>query len=114
MIKVNKIKPYASHKSDSMSVPFRANVNSARNYFHLHYSGFKRYRDGYSYFYQIEKYNLKKKNTKKTQISALGHKVPKRTVVQNKKVVLTVYRFKTESIVKSKQNARSFYVELKF
>lgn len=114
MIKVTKIKPYATLRSDSSSVPFRANVNSARNYFHLHYSGYKRWNDGYSYFFQIEKYNLKKKNTKKTQLSAHGHKVPKRTVVQNKKVVLTVYRFKKESIVKSQQNARSFYVELKF
>lgn len=114
MIKVNKIKRYDSKTSSKSAIPFRPDVNSARGYFHLHYSNYKRGKDGYTYFYQIEKYNLKKKNTKKTQLSSRGNEVPKRTIVQDKKVVLTVYRFKTENIVKSKQNSRSFYVELSF
>jgi hypothetical protein len=117
MIKVQKIKPYAVHKSysDFGSGQFSSNVNSAKNYFHTKYNSWSLRNDrDYLYLYHIEKVNTKKENTKKKQLSMHGLMVVRRKVVTQGHTVLRVFRFKKDNVKSHKQHSRHFEVELKF
>lgn len=117
-ITIEKIKPWTVFSSKGEFSRFSSNINSARVYFHRHYNTFSynrgRTQDDFVYYYRIEKYNLKKQNTKKKQKSSQGNKVVKREVVQEREVKLFVYRFPRKNVVRGIQHLRHFLVELKF
>lgn len=112
MIKVQTVKPFSTVSSNSGS--FSNDVNAARYYFFKTYqysNVLQRFpvnqNDDYLYFYQIQKFNVKKAivtikdETKRVTVSVGG-------------TVLKVYRFRKENIVSSKQHNRHFEVTLKF
>ena len=118
MIKVQQVKPYAVVSSDTNkylgSAYFSNSVNDARQYFFKKYqyaSVLQRFPynqdDSYVYFYQIEKFNVKK-----TIVTIKDE--TKRVTVGIGKTVLKVYRIRKENIASSKQHNRHFEVTLKF
>ena len=125
MIKVQTPTPHAVVSSDINKflgpAYFSNSVNDARHYFFTKYqyaSVMQRFPanqdDSYVYFYQIEKFNVKKAIVKGRAKTTKGNQVAKRITVGVGKTVLKVYRFRKELIVSSKQHNRHFEVTLKF
>lgn len=110
MIKVQAIEPIVSIASNGNFKHFSNSVNAAREHFGRKYKilehGSKDC-DEYRYFYQIQKFNVKK------AIVTIKDET-KRIIVTEGNTVLTVFRFKKANIASAKQHSRHFVVTLKF